>query len=138
MEFNAPSLMGLRQKHPKKGGVLTDNQSHLRGARYLPARVPGRHTVRKLADLSEAERAAIVTAEALSEAFGQLGAMKADGVEQVLILLQQMFAPTIENSERRERMAFHHLVMMVQAFGNDTNEQTGRADGHYRAQTGPA
>src|SRR5262245_40091213 len=83
----------------------------------------GRHTVRKLTELSEAERAAIVTAEALSEAFGQLGTMKADGVEQVLILLQQMFAPTIESSERRERMAFHHLVMMVRAFANDSSRK---------------
>jgi hypothetical protein len=82
--------------------------------------------MRKLAELSEAERAAIVTAEALSEAFGQLGAMEADGVAQVLILLQQMFAPTVENSERRERIAFHHLVMMVQAFNDHTNQQQQR------------
>jgi hypothetical protein len=85
--------------------------------------------MRKLAELSEAERAAIVTAEALSEAFGQLGAMEADGVEQVLILLQQMFAPTVENSERCERIAFHHLVMMVQAFRNHTNQQQQRSRG---------
>jgi len=82
--------------------------------------------MRKLAELSEAERAAIVTAEALSEAFGQLGAMETEAIEQVLILLQQMFVPTVENSERRERIAFHHLVMMVQAFQNDANQQLPR------------
>jgi hypothetical protein len=78
--------------------------------------------MRKLAELSEAERAAVVTAEVLSEAFGQLGVMEADSVGQVLILLQQMFAPTVENSERRERIAFHHLVMMVQAFREDPDQ----------------
>ena len=79
--------------------------------------------MRKLSDLSEAEREVVVTAEVLTDAFGRLGAMEADGVGEVLSLLQHAFAPTVERSEPRERIAFHYLIMMVQAFRDSDSQQ---------------
>jgi hypothetical protein len=79
--------------------------------------------MRELTELSEAEREAVVTAEVLTDAFGRLGTMEADAVSEVLSLLQHAFAATIESSEPRERIAFHHLIMMVQAFRDPDIQQ---------------
>jgi hypothetical protein len=79
--------------------------------------------MRKLTELSEVEREVVATAEVLTDAFGRLGTMEADGVGEVLSLLQHAFAPTVESSEQRERVAFHHLIMMVQAFRDPAIQQ---------------
>jgi len=79
--------------------------------------------MRKLSELSEVEREVVATAEVLTDAFGRLGTMEADAVSGVLSLLQHAFAPTVESSAPRERIAFHHLTMMVQAFRDPDIQQ---------------
>jgi len=84
--------------------------------------------MRKLSELSESEREVVVTAELLSDAFGRLGAMEPEGIGQVLALLQEAFAATVQSSEPRERVGFHHLVSMVVAFQDrDDDQQQQRA-----------
>src|SRR5215475_218187 len=52
------------------------------------AGVLGGQAMRKLTELSEVEREVVAIAEVLTDAFGRLGTMEADGVGEVLSLLQ--------------------------------------------------
>jgi len=79
--------------------------------------------MRRLSDLTLTQREAVVTAELLSDCFGRLGVMEGSGIEEVLIMLRQQFAASIDNSQPSEQLAYHHMIMMVQAFSD-----TGRRD----------
>ena len=81
--------------------------------------------MRRLSELTLTQREAVVTAELLCDCFGRLAVMEASGIEEVLIMLRQQFAASIDNSQPSERLAYHHMIMMVQAF-SDTDQRDTR------------
>jgi hypothetical protein len=78
--------------------------------------------MRRLSELTLTQSEAVVTAERLCGCFGRLAVMEASGIEEVLIMLRQQFAASIDNSQPSERLAYHHMIMMVPAF-SDTEQK---------------